>query len=110
MSINIVKGVEIGLGFEQTRRFGSAVHDVIEGRATSGRWIHRTNNAGGLTGRSRTASRSSSAARQADLDARRGPAVRRPRHRRGRRQGPLRAQSTSRRAGGGRRRRGDGAC
>ena len=32
MSINIVKGVEFGLGFEQTRRFGSAVHDVIEGR------------------------------------------------------------------------------
>src|SRR3954471_6515201 len=32
MSINIVKGVEIGLGFEQTRRFGSAVHDVIAGR------------------------------------------------------------------------------
>ena len=50
MSINIVKGVEIGLGFEQTRRFGSAVHDVIEGRADHGRWIHRTNNAGGLTG------------------------------------------------------------
>jgi chorismate synthase len=50
MSINIVKGVEIGLGFEQTRRFGSAVHDVIEGRADDGRWIHRTNNAGGLTG------------------------------------------------------------
>jgi chorismate synthase len=50
MSINIVKGVEFGLGFEQTRRFGSAVHDVIEGRAEDGRWIHRTNNAGGLTG------------------------------------------------------------
>jgi chorismate synthase len=50
MSINIVKGVEFGLGFEQTRRFGSAVHDVIEGRGESGRWIHRTNNAGGLTG------------------------------------------------------------
>src|SRR3954447_10863795 len=50
MSINIVKGVEFGLGFEQTRRFGSAVHDVIEGRAGGGRWIHRTNNAGGLTG------------------------------------------------------------
>jgi chorismate synthase len=50
MSINIVKGVEIGLGFEQTRRFGSAVHDVIEGRDGGGRWIHRTNNAGGLTG------------------------------------------------------------
>jgi chorismate synthase len=50
MSINIVKGVELGLGFEQTRRFGSAVHDVIEGRGDGGRWIHRTNNAGGLTG------------------------------------------------------------
>jgi chorismate synthase len=50
MSINIVKGVELGLGFEQTRRFGSAVHDVIEGRDDAGRWIHRTNNAGGLTG------------------------------------------------------------
>jgi chorismate synthase len=50
MSINIVKGVEFGLGFEQTRRFGSAVHDVIEGRDTAGRWVHRSNNAGGLTG------------------------------------------------------------
>ena len=50
MSINIVKGVEIGLGFEQTKRFGSAVHDVIEGRRDDGTWIHRTNNAGGLTG------------------------------------------------------------
>ena len=50
MSINIVKGVEFGLGFEQTRRFGSAVHDVIEGRDDGGRWVHRTNNAGGLTG------------------------------------------------------------
>ncbi len=50
MSINIVKGVEIGLGFEQTRRFGSHVHDVIEGRGPGGAWIHRSNNAGGLTG------------------------------------------------------------
>jgi chorismate synthase len=50
MSINIVKGVELGLGFEQTRRFGSQVHDVIEGRGKDGRWIHRSNNAGGLTG------------------------------------------------------------
>ena len=49
MSINIVKGVEVGLGFEQTRRFGSEVHDVIEGRGEAGRWIHRSNNAGGLT-------------------------------------------------------------
>jgi len=50
MGINIVKGVELGLGFEQTRRLGSAVHDVIEGRRPDGSWIHRTNNAGGLTG------------------------------------------------------------
>jgi len=50
MGINIVKGVEIGLGFEQTRRLGSAVHDIIEGRRPDGTWIHRTNNAGGLTG------------------------------------------------------------
>jgi chorismate synthase len=42
--------VELGLGFEQTRRFGSSVHDVIEGRGEGGRWIHRSNNAGGLTG------------------------------------------------------------
>ncbi len=49
VSINAVKGVEFGLGFEQTRRRGSAVHDVITGR-TDGRWNHGTNNAGGLTG------------------------------------------------------------
>ena len=50
MSINIVKGVEFGLGFQQTRRFGSTVHDVIDGRSEDGHWIHRSNNAGGLTG------------------------------------------------------------
>jgi chorismate synthase len=50
MSINIVKGVELGLGFEQTRRFGSVVHDIIDGRGDDGHWIHRSNNAGGLTG------------------------------------------------------------
>jgi chorismate synthase len=50
MSIPIVKGVELGLGFEQTRRFGSAVMDVIEGRRDDGEWARRTNNAGGLEG------------------------------------------------------------
>jgi chorismate synthase len=50
MSIQGVKGVEIGLGFEQTKRLGSEVHDVIEGRGPGGGWLHRTNNAGGLTG------------------------------------------------------------
>jgi chorismate synthase len=50
MSIPIVKGVEFGLGFEQTRRFGSAVMDVIEGRDAAGVWSRATNNAGGLEG------------------------------------------------------------
>jgi chorismate synthase len=50
VSIPIVKGVEFGLGFEQTRQFGSAVMDVIEGRDHAGEWARRTNNAGGLEG------------------------------------------------------------
>ncbi len=50
MSIPIVKGVEFGLGFEQTRRPGSAVMDVIQGRDASGNWGRRSNNAGGLEG------------------------------------------------------------
>ncbi len=45
-----MKGVAFGLGFEHTRRFGSQVHDVIDGRRPDGTWIHRSNNAGGLTG------------------------------------------------------------
>ncbi len=49
VSINAVKGVEFGLGFQQTRLRGSDVHDVITGRE-DGRWHHRTNRAGGLTG------------------------------------------------------------
>ena len=63
-SIQAVKGVEFGLGFEQTRRPGSRVHDIIKGvgedPAAPGipglddgpvrRWLHRTNAAGGLTG------------------------------------------------------------
>jgi len=50
MSIQSVKGVEFGLGFAQTRVFGSEVHDIIDGRRADGGWIHRTNRAGGLTG------------------------------------------------------------
>jgi chorismate synthase len=50
MSIPIVKGVEFGLGFEQTRRFGSAVMDVIDGCDAQGGWLRRSNNAGGLEG------------------------------------------------------------
>ena len=50
MSIPIVKGVEFGLGFAQTRHFGSTVQDVVEGRDGDGTWRRRTNNAGGLEG------------------------------------------------------------
>ena len=65
MSIPAVKGVEIGLGFEASRRLGSAVHDPIEadGRAGEqapsappvpgeprGGFSRRSNNAGGIEG------------------------------------------------------------
>jgi chorismate synthase len=62
-SIQAVKGVEFGLGFEQTRHFGSEVHDVVTGVGADPaaapapgfpgpvrRWLHATNRAGGLTG------------------------------------------------------------
>jgi chorismate synthase len=45
MSIQAMKGVEIGLGFEAARRFGSQVHDTIEAGYT-----RSTNNAGGVEG------------------------------------------------------------
>lgn len=55
MSIQAFKGVEIGLGFEATRRPGSKVHDEIffdEGRKNlpSLGFVRKTNNAGGLEG------------------------------------------------------------
>jgi chorismate synthase len=50
VSIPIVKGVEFGLGFEQTRRFGSQVMDVIERRLPDGSWARGGNNAGGVEG------------------------------------------------------------
>lgn len=53
MSIQAMKGVEIGLGFEAARLRGSRVHDEIEsdsGRRTSGGFRRRTNRAGGLEG------------------------------------------------------------
>ena len=109
MSINIVKGVEFGLGFEQTRRFGSAVHDVIEGRGEGGRWIHRTNNAGGLTGGVTNGEPLvvRGAVKPISTLARPLPSADLA-DRRGRRQGPLRAVRHQRRPGGRRRRRGDG--
>jgi len=47
-SINAVKGVEFGAGFEGAARPGSAFHDEID--FTDGRFRHLTNRAGGLTG------------------------------------------------------------
>ncbi|MGI5836881.1 MAG: chorismate synthase, partial [Chloroflexota bacterium] len=49
MSINSVKGVDVGLGFEGTGRPGSQYHDVIL-RDRKGNWQHRSNNAGGIEG------------------------------------------------------------
>src|SRR5262250_1183389 len=48
-SIQAIKGVELGLGFEAARRPGSAVHDEILFDAGTG-FQRSTNNAGGLEG------------------------------------------------------------
>jgi len=48
MSIQAIKGVEIGLGFESARRPGSKVHDEIY--FGEGGYYRKTNNAGGIEG------------------------------------------------------------
>jgi chorismate synthase len=48
LSINAIKGVEFGAGFEGAARPGSEFHDQID--YTEGRFRHLTNRAGGLTG------------------------------------------------------------
>lgn len=48
MSIQAIKGVEIGLGFEAAIRPGSSVMDIIEGDAYP--YARSTNNAGGIEG------------------------------------------------------------
>jgi chorismate synthase len=50
MSIQAMKGVEIGMGFEAARRFGSEVHDEIFYDESESRFYRKTNNAGGLEG------------------------------------------------------------
>jgi len=50
MSIQAMKGVEIGMGFEAARRFGSDVHDEIYYDDERQAFIRKTNNAGGLEG------------------------------------------------------------
>src|SRR5207247_1223428 len=49
MSIQAMKGVEVGMGFEAARRFGSEVHDDIFYEPAKG-FIRGSNNAGGLEG------------------------------------------------------------
>ena len=49
MSIQAMKGVEVGMGFEAARRFGSEVHDEIFYDQAGG-FIRGSNNAGGLEG------------------------------------------------------------
>jgi len=48
MSIQAIKGVEIGLGFEGAKRFGFETHDEIF--YEDGRFMRKTNRAGGLEG------------------------------------------------------------
>ncbi|MEE9261470.1 MAG: chorismate synthase [Dehalococcoidia bacterium] len=52
LSINAMKGVEMGRGFASTRLPGSQVQDVIEpfDSASERRWRHQTNRAGGIEG------------------------------------------------------------
>ncbi|MDA0737951.1 MAG: chorismate synthase [Nitrospirae bacterium] len=50
MSIQAMKGVEIGMGFESARRFGSEVHDDIYPDESGTGFMRKTNNAGGLEG------------------------------------------------------------
>ena len=49
MSINAIKGVEIGLGFEAARNCGSKVHDEIFYSSKKG-FFRKTNRAGGIEG------------------------------------------------------------
>lgn len=51
MSIQAIKGVEIGLGFEASRRPGSRVHDpILPGKKGLKELVRGSNNAGGLEG------------------------------------------------------------
>ncbi len=50
MSIQAVKGVEVGLGFEVARLLGSRVHDAIYFSRRKKRYYRKTNGAGGIEG------------------------------------------------------------
>ncbi|MDE7087661.1 MAG: chorismate synthase [Clostridia bacterium] len=48
MSVQAVKGVEVGMGFDVAKNKGSAVHDEIF--LQDGKYVRKTNNAGGIEG------------------------------------------------------------
>lgn len=48
MSVQAIKGVEVGLGFKAASLAGSKVHDEIF--SENGKFVRRTNNAGGIEG------------------------------------------------------------
>ena len=48
MSVQAIKGVEVGMGFAVAERAGSAVHDEIFNE--DGKFVRKTNNAGGIEG------------------------------------------------------------
>ncbi len=50
MSIQAMKGVEIGMGFESASRFGSEVHDEIYPSESKPGFARQTNHAGGIEG------------------------------------------------------------
>ncbi len=50
MSIQAIKGVEIGIGFEAAGRFGSDVHDAICYDRSKHKFYRMTNRAGGIEG------------------------------------------------------------
>jgi chorismate synthase len=50
MSIPAIKGVEIGIGFDAARKFGSEVHDAIYYNEGEHNFYRKTNRAGGIEG------------------------------------------------------------
>lgn len=50
MSIQAIKGVEVGLGFSAAKMFGSQMHDEINYSEEGKRYFRETNNAGGIEG------------------------------------------------------------
>ena len=50
MSLNAIKGMEIGLGFEASKRRGSEVHDELYPGSTPGKLSYKTNRSGGIEG------------------------------------------------------------